>query len=91
LIEMRGSLVPLDQGNLALVVERIRAAKIPIPSRMIADVLDGLGREGPASLPDDALQIPKPDGLEAVFVQRDSLILLAKVTEVGKAPGTRRE
>ncbi|MDA0312851.1 MAG: hypothetical protein O2992_12145 [Gemmatimonadetes bacterium] len=78
LIEMRGSLVPIDQGNLALLVDRIQAAKIPIPSRLISQVLEGLGRRGPSSLPSDALAVPMPDGLESVFVQRDSLVLLAK-------------
>jgi len=80
LIEMRGSLVPIDQGHLALLVDRLHAAKIPIPSRMIAEVLEALGRRGPASLPADALAVPMPDGLESIFVQRDSLVMLAKAT-----------
>jgi predicted small lipoprotein YifL len=81
LIEMRGSLIPLDQAHLALVMDRIRAAKIPIPTRMMSGVLEGLGRKGPVSLPDDALQVPLPDGLESAFVQRDSLVLLRKQSE----------
>ena len=90
LIEMRGSLVPLDQAYLALNVDRLSAARVPIPSRMVADVLTGLGREGPASLPKDALQMPLPDGVRSMFVQADSLILLAdSIATPGGAGSTR--
>jgi hypothetical protein len=77
-VEMEGSLVPLDQGHLSLLVDRIEAARIPLPRRMIPRILEGLGQERRASLPDDALAVPLPDGLQAAFVQRDSLVLIAK-------------
>lgn len=78
LMEIRGSLVPLDSNHLALVVDRVRAARVPIPSRMTHEVLGGLrGDRGGAGLPEDALPVPLPDGLDSVFVQRDSLVLLA--------------
>ncbi len=88
LVETRGSLVPIDQGNLALLVDRLQIAKIPLPSRMVPDVLNGLGRQGPASLPADGLAVPMPDGLESVFVLRDSLVLLAKPTVAEGSGGT---
>lgn len=78
LIELRGGLVPHDQAHLALVVDRVRAARIPLPQRMVSDVLQGLRGERSATLPPDALAVPLPDGLASVFVQRDSLILLAE-------------
>lgn len=79
LMEMRGSLVPLDQNNLALVVDRVQAGRIPVPSRMVGDVLDGLrGERDVAGLPEDALPVPLPDGLDSVFVQRDSLVLVSE-------------
>lgn len=77
-IELRGSLVPHDQRNLALLVDRVQAARVPLPTRMVADVLAGLGREGTPSLPADALAVPLPDGLQSVFVQRDSLVLVRR-------------
>jgi hypothetical protein len=77
LIEIRGSLVPLDQRHMALLVDRLQAARIPIPTRLVAEVLKAFGRSRPASLPDDALEVPLPDGLRSAFVQRDSLVLLA--------------
>lgn len=77
LIEMEGALVPLDQAFLALLVDRVEASHIPVPRRMVSEVLKGLGREGPASLPPDALSVPVPDGVQSVYVQQDSLILMA--------------
>ncbi len=77
-IEVRGTLVPHDQGHLALLVDRVRAGKVPIPTRMVGDVLDGLGGDRPATLPRDGLPVPLPDGIGSVFVQRDSLVLLSK-------------
>jgi hypothetical protein len=79
-IEMRGSLVPLDQAHLSFLVDRLSASKIPIPSRLVSEVLSGLGREGPPSLPKNALLVPLPDGVQSVFVQADSLVLIAEVT-----------
>lgn len=75
LLEMEGALVPLDQSFLALLVDKVEASRIPIPKRMVGEILAGMGREGPPSLPADALAVPIPDGVGAVFVQGDSLVL----------------
>jgi len=78
LLEMVGSLVRLDQSFLALRVDRVEASRIPIPQRMVADVLAGLGREGPPGLPANALAVPLPDGVASAVVQGDSLVLEAR-------------
>jgi hypothetical protein len=78
LIRMDGTLVALDQAYLSLMVDRVEAARIPLPRRMVSDVLAGFGRDGPASLPKDALAVPVPDGVASVYVQGDSLVLNAK-------------
>jgi len=75
LLEMEGSLVPVDQAFMALVVDKVDASRVPIPRRMVADVVAGMGRKGPASLPADALAVPIPDGVASVSVQGDSLVL----------------
>lgn len=77
-VEMTGSLVPLDQEHLALLVDHIEASGIPLPRRLIPEVLRGFGRDASRALPDDALAVPKPDGVQSVFVQRDSLVLIAR-------------
>ena len=71
-------LVPHDQRNLALLVDRISAARVPIPTRMVAEVLEGFGRGGRAGLGPDALPIPLPDGVRSVHVQRDSMVFIAE-------------
>jgi hypothetical protein len=77
-VQIRGSLVPLDREHLALLVDHIEASHIPLPRRMIPQVLAGLGRDGTAALPADALAVPLPDGLQSVYVQQDSLVLIAE-------------
>lgn len=77
-VEMTGSLVPLDQEHLALLVDHLEASRIPLPRRLIPEVLRGLGRESSKGLPEDALAVPKPDGVQSIFVQQDSLVLIAR-------------
>lgn len=76
-VALRGTLVPHDQRNLALMVDRVSAAGIPVPSRMVGEVLEGFGRGGRAGLPPDALPVPLPDGVGSARVLGDSLVLLA--------------
>lgn len=77
-IRMDGSLVSFDPRYLALVVDRVEASRVPIPSRMIDDVLAGFGRRRPDGAPPHALAIPLPKGLRGAFVQGDSLVVLAE-------------
>ena len=76
-VEMQGIIAPLDQGHLALIVNRLWMAKIPIPASLIPPILTAFGREGRRALPRNALLIPKPDIIESVFIRSDSLFLLA--------------
>lgn len=77
-IALEGTLVALDQSFLSLMVDRVEAGRIPLPRRMVSEVLTGFGRTGPTSLPKDALAVPVPDGVGSVYVQGDSLVLVAK-------------
>lgn len=74
-LEMEGVLVPLDPAFMALMVDRLEASRIPIPRRLVGEVLGALGRRGPPGLPQGALAVPIPDGVERVYVVGDSLIL----------------
>jgi hypothetical protein len=78
LVELEGALVPHDPNRLALLVDRVHAARVPIPRRLVGDVLAGFGRGAPEGFSEDALPVPLPDGLRSVYVQRDSLVLLAE-------------
>lgn len=76
-LAMRGSLTPLEGKGAALVVEEITAARIPLPRRLIPDILDALGRTDRPGLPPDAMAVPLPEGLRSAYILRDSLILVA--------------
>ncbi len=81
-MEIRGSLAPLDQRNLVLVVDRVRAGRFPIPDRLVGDLVEGLrGDRTIAGLPDDGLRVPLPDGLARVYFEGDRLVLLAETEE----------
>jgi hypothetical protein len=77
-IRMDGSLVSFEPRYLALVVDRIEASRVPIPSRMIDDVLAGFGRRRPDGAPPHAIAVPLPKGVRSAFVQGDSLVVLAE-------------
>lgn len=76
-LAMRGTLTPLDGPGVALVVEEVTAARIPVPRRMIPDILTALGRTDRPGLPPDAMVVPLPEGLRSAYILRDSLILVA--------------
>jgi hypothetical protein len=77
-LEMEGSLVPNDPEYMALVVDEVAVAYVPVPKSMVVDVLKGLHRRAPPTMPPDAVPVPIPDGVKSVYVQRDSLVLTAK-------------
>lgn len=77
-VSLEGALAPLDDERWdALVIHGVRAAFIPLPDRMIPQILNALGREYVGGLPDDAIAIPLPDGLKTAYILRDSLILVS--------------
>ncbi len=76
-VEMLGSLVPFAGGGSALVVRRVEAAGVPLPGRLIPEILTALGRTDEAGLPPEAVLVPLPGDLESLFIKGDSLILVA--------------
>lgn len=77
-VSLEGVFAPLDEKRVALVIHAVQAAFIPLPDRMIPDILMALGREEVEGLAKDALVVPLPDGIVSVHVLRDSLVLVAK-------------
>jgi hypothetical protein len=73
---MEGTLVQFGKQSLAFHIAHVEAASIPLPDRLIPEVLAGLGRTHRGGLPENALHIPLPSGIDSVFVERDSLVLL---------------
>ena len=71
-----GQILPLRNGRVALAVDQVRAARIPLPKRLIAGALRKLGRKEEAGLPKDALAVPLPPGADAAYVRGDSLVFM---------------
>jgi hypothetical protein len=71
-----GQLLPLRAGRIALGVDQVRAARIPLPRRLIGGALRKLGRQDEPGLPPDALAVPLPPGVDAAYVRGDSLVFL---------------
>jgi hypothetical protein len=76
LVELRGRLEPLDDDKLAFTVDRVVIGGVPLPRRMVPEMLAALGREDTAGLAADALVVPRPGGILSVVVQRDSLVMM---------------
>jgi len=75
-VEVRGTISPLNAHRSALVVHEVRALGIPLPDRMITEILVAFGRQAITDLPTDAMPVPLPDGIEAAYILRDSLVLI---------------
>lgn len=77
-VDVTGRLLPLDDGRVAFAVDRVSAASVPMPSRLVSPALERLGRRDEPGLPRDAIALPLPPGVAAAYIRRDSLVLLAR-------------
>jgi hypothetical protein len=76
-VRVEGKLQRYGKESMAFFVSQVEAARIPLPDRLIPQVLGALGRQSREGLPENALHIPMPGGLDSVYVARDSLVLVA--------------
>jgi hypothetical protein len=74
-VEMEASLVALGDEEAALLIRGIEASRIPLPVRMVPQILEALGRESRPGLPPEALVFPLPGHLRSAYILSDSLIL----------------
>jgi hypothetical protein len=74
-VEIQASLLPFGKETAALVVHRIDANRIPLPRRVIPDILRAMGRRDHPGLPPEALVVPLPAGLASAYILSDSLVL----------------
>jgi hypothetical protein len=75
-VGVTGQILPLRDGRVALAVDQVRAASIPLPKRLVPGALRKLGRKDEPGLPDDALAVRLPSGVDAAYVRGDSLVFL---------------
>lgn len=74
-VELQASLLPFGEDAAALVVHSIDASRIPLPRRVIPDILRAMGRRDHPGLPPEALLVPLPAGLGSAYILTDSLVL----------------
>ena len=77
-VRIEGTIARLGRELLAFQVSRVEAARIPLPDRLIPQVLEALGRRPRKGIPSNALHIPLPVGLDSLYVVGDSLMLVTK-------------
>jgi hypothetical protein len=79
-ITLTGTLLPLAGSRVALAVNQVTAARIPLPKRIVPAALDRLGRTDEPGLPGDAIALRLPRGVTSAYVRNDSLVLNARPT-----------
>lgn len=77
-VAVKGQVIPLGRGRVALAVDQVTAAHVPLPRRLVPQIMAGLkqGRPAEASVPADALLLPLPRNIASAYVRNDSLILM---------------
>jgi hypothetical protein len=74
-VEVEASLMPFGMGKAALLVHRVEASRIPLPRRLVPQILTAMGRRDQPGLPPEALLVTLPSGLSSAYILTDSLFL----------------
>jgi hypothetical protein len=77
-VRARGQLIPVDEERAALEVEEITIARVPVPRRLVPELLERLRPPQTAGGSPTALVFPLPEGASAAFIHGDSLVLLGR-------------
>jgi len=77
-VRARAQLLPVDEERAALEVEEITISRVPVPRRLVPELLDRLRPPQTAGGSPTALIFPLPEGASAAFVHGDSLVLLGR-------------
>ena len=74
-VGFEASLMPFGERRAALLVHSLNASRIPLPGRLIPEILTAMGRTQEPGLPPEALLVSLPSGLASAYILTDSLIL----------------
>ncbi len=74
-VVLEGSLMPFGEGKAALLINHLETSRIPMPGRLIPQILMAMGRVQENGLPPEALLISLPSGVGTAYILGDSLIL----------------
>ena len=77
-VQAKAHLIPLGDGRVALAVDEVSAASIPLPSRAIPRILESVGREDEPDLPAEALAVNLPAGVASVYTRGDSIVFVSR-------------
>lgn len=77
-VDLHASLIPFGDQESALLVHGVEASRIPIPRRLIPEILRAIGRVDRPGLPPEGMAVPLPPGLGSVYILSDSLIISSK-------------
>jgi hypothetical protein len=76
-VEVEASVLPFGAQEVAVLVEKVEAGRIPLPGRLIPEILEAMGRAESPGLPPEGLMVPLPPGLASAYLVEDSLVLSA--------------
>ena len=74
-VALEASLMPFGPEESALLVHSLEASRIPIPRRLIPEILVAVGRLDRPGLPPEAMAVPLPVGFASAYILTDSLII----------------
>lgn len=74
-VGFEASLMPFSGRGSALLLHSVQASRIPLPRRLIPEILGAMGRADEPGLPPEAILVPLPSGLASAYILTDSLIL----------------
>jgi hypothetical protein len=74
-VNLQASIMPFGEGRAALLVHRVEAMRLPLPRRLVPEILLAMGRKDMPGLPPEAFLVPLPTGLGSAYILTDSLIL----------------
>jgi hypothetical protein len=74
-VQISGTLDPLASGRMAVDIDEVTFAGIPIPARYYPDVLARFGRQDEPGLAPSALAVPLPEGVGSARVEGGYLVL----------------
>jgi hypothetical protein len=74
-VDLEASLMPFGSEESALLVHKVEASRIPIPHRLIPEILRAMGRVQRPGLPPEAMAVRLPSGMGAAYILTDSMII----------------
>jgi hypothetical protein len=77
-VTLRGHLIPADPGRVGLAVDRVTAARIPLPEALVARLLRSAGAGSDPDLGENVIPVTLPEPLESAYIHGDSIVLTSR-------------